>query len=63
MHDVRLLVHFEEWLNVIRIVEDESGISTQDREAVLFRQIIPKSFEVNRFVSSALSPQHSDNLA
>lgn len=57
MHDVRLLsVYCEEWLNFIRIVEGESGISMQERKGVLFRQIIPESFEANRFVSSALSP-------
>src|SRR6516162_3965473 len=64
MQDVRpLSVHFEEWLSVIRIVADQSGISTQKREGVLFRQIIPESFEANRFVSSPLSPQQSENLA
>src|SRR5215469_5428550 len=62
--DVRALsVHFEDWRRVIRIVADESGISTQKREGVLFRQVIPESFEANRFVSSALSPQQSENLA
>src|SRR5215469_12844110 len=64
MQDERpLSVHFEEWLSVIRVVADESGILTQKREGVLFRQIIPESFEANRFVSSALSPQQSENLA